>query len=343
METDVKELKALIENSGRILVTSHISPDPDAVSSVLLMSSALELNFPDKKVLAVLEEEPSDLGFLAGYQKIVFAPLAEKTKDFKPELFILLDGNNFERASRKDGKELREFILEVGIKTAVIDHHEDTGKDQVDVFVNDHSPSTVQDVYRICFDELNMKKPAAAAQTAMAGFYADTGGFVYVKEGRSDKVFGFAAKLVDEGADVEAVKYHMDSYRESDMAVIGELARNLSHESDFTYSFLKDDFISGWIKEGRSHLELQRGANAFMNGYIRNIDGRRWGFIVYKNSLEGTGVYSASFRSEAGQPDVSLIAGKLGGGGHKPAAGARFEASSVSEALHKVKAAIASS
>jgi nanoRNase/pAp phosphatase (c-di-AMP/oligoRNAs hydrolase) len=38
--------------------------------------------------------------------------------------------------------------------------------------------------------------------------------------------------------------------------------------------------------------------------------------------------------------DVSAIAASLGGGGHKGAAGAKFEAPSLESAISKVKAAI---
>jgi phosphoesterase RecJ-like protein len=338
--SEIKKLKQLIENSGRILITSHISPDPDAVSSVLLLMRTLKLNFPHKTIHAALEEEPSDLDFLQGYQALEFKPLSKELEAFKPDLFILLDGNNYERASRKDGQKIRDYVAANRPATVVIDHHEEAGKDDVDIFINRQSPSTVQDIYRICFDELGFKKPAGSAQTAMTGFYADTGGFVYLKAGQSDKVFGFADKLVNDGADVESVKYRLESYSEADMAVIGELAGNIAHDGDYTYSYLNDNFVAGWLSSGHSHSDLQRGTNMFLNGFIRNIDGRRWGFIVYKNSLEGDDIYSASFRSQAGQPDVSAIARQLGGGGHKPAAGARFEARSIEDAVHGVKAVI---
>jgi bifunctional oligoribonuclease and PAP phosphatase NrnA len=340
MEAAAKKLKRLIDDSQRILVTSHISPDADAVSAVLLFISTLELNFPDKKLLAALEEEPADLDFIDGYSKLEFGPITEKLEDFKPGLLVMLDGNNYERASRKDGQRIRDFIKSGDVKTAVIDHHQIAGKDEVDVFINCQSPSTVQDVYCVLLDSLKLKQPTAAAQTAMTGFYADTGGFLYVKAGQPDRVFGFAERLVAAGADVEKVKYQLENYTLADMAVIGELARNISQTADYNYSFLKDDFISDWMAKWNKHSFLQRGTNAFLNNYIRNIGGRSWGFIVYKNVLEGDGIYSASFRSQSGRPDVSFIAGRLGGGGHKPAAGARFEAASVKAAVAKVQAMI---
>jgi nanoRNase/pAp phosphatase (c-di-AMP/oligoRNAs hydrolase) len=79
----------------------------------------------------------------------------------------------------------------------------------------------------------------------------------------------------------------------------------------------------------------------FVDDYIRNIDGRLWGFIVYQNPLLGEDGYSVSLRSVGGIVDVSVIAKKLGGGGHKPAAAAEVHVKSIREALAKVESAIA--
>jgi bifunctional oligoribonuclease and PAP phosphatase NrnA len=342
MEEEIKKLKALIESSQRILVTSHISPDPDAVSSVLLMGATLGLNYPDKQVKVALEEKPGDLGFIEGFNSIVFNPVHETLIEFKPDLFILLDGNNYERCSRQDGQLIRDYLLEKKVQTAVVDHHEVEGKDNTNIFINYHSPSTAQDVYSICFKELGLKKPHGAAQTAMTGFYADTGGFVYVKDGKQRQVFGFAEELVEGGADIEVIKNKLEAYTEADMSAVAELANNITHGGSYTYSFISDDFIKNWIESGYSHIELQRPTGIFLNNYIRNIGGRSWGFIVYKNVLQGENIYSASFRSQGGSPDVAELARALGGGGHKAAAGAKFEAKSVDEAINKVKAAISS-
>ena len=335
-----EEFKRLIEESERILITSHISPDPDALSSLLLLGSTLSANFPDKDIKLVLEEKPEDLNFMPGYENVEYMPVADSLGSYRPDLFILLDGNNYERCSRHDGQKIREYINQNQVKTVVIDHHQPEGKDTVDVFINNDSPATVQDVYDLCYKALNLKKTDAAAQLTMTGFYADTGGFVYVKAGAQKNLFSFAEELVSAGADIERVKNQLESYTEADMKVLSQLAGNTAHRDSYTYSFLSDEFIEDWLRGGHSPQQLQRPTNSFLNNYIRNIEGRRWGFIIYKNVLQGEDCYSVSFRSQAGVPDVSAIAAKLGGGGHKPAAGAKFESSSLQEAIQTANKAI---
>jgi nanoRNase/pAp phosphatase (c-di-AMP/oligoRNAs hydrolase) len=52
-------------------------------------------------------------------------------------------------------------------------------------------------------------------------------------------------------------------------------------------------------------------------------------------------MYSISFRSVGGQPDVMSIATKLNGGGHKAASGAKVDAENIKEAIQKTKKVIA--
>lgn len=337
----IEKLKSLIDQSEKVLVTSHISPDPDAVSSLLLMGTTLQKNFPAKKVTMALEEEPLSLKFLNLYDKIIFHDLAEVIEQQAPELIILLDGNNFDRASRHDGDKVRGLIRKKQIKTAVIDHHELTGRDQVDVFINRHDPATAQTAYEILFKDLGLNPPDEAVQTALTGYYADTGGFVYLKDGGQKNVFGFVEELVSKGADIETIKNRLEQYSLDDLQVIAELTRNVAQTADYTYSYIRDEFMSEWLKSHKQ-AELQRGTGMFLDSYVRNINGRKWGFIVYLNTLQGDNIYSVSFRSVNSVKDVAEIANRLDGGGHKSAAGAKLEAESIHQAIDKIKLTIES-
>jgi phosphoesterase RecJ-like protein len=343
MSAEVKKLKELIESSNNILITTHISPDPDALSSVILFGATLKQSFPDKNVAMVAEEEPVNLNFISGYEQIIFAPLLSTLQDHLPDLFIILDGNNYERASRHDGPKVRELLKLNHIKTVIIDHHEPDGKDEADLYINHNSPATVQDVYALLFHGLGLKKPNEAEQIAIVGLYADSGGFAYVKDGQQQQLFDFVKELVGNGANVEKVKNLLSRYSEDDIRVLSMLLDNVSGQSQFTYSFLGDEFIDEWHRSGKSYAQLQPGTGAFLDDFVRNIDGRLWGFIVYKNILQGERMFSVSFRAVSGAKDVSKIAASLGGGGHKPAAGAKFEADSITDAIDKVKAAIENS
>lgn len=339
MTEQAERIKELIDSSNRILITSHISPDPDAVTSLLLLGATLQKNFPAKHITMILEEEPLNLDFLEGYKNIEFRPLLEALEAHKPELLILLDGNNYRRVSRLDGNKVRQYVQQNQVKTAVIDHHETQDKDHTDVFINNSSPATVQTVYELLFQDLGLEKPLDFAQTAMVGFFADTGGFVHLKDDQKGKVFAFAEELAANGANIEQTRAKLTQYSEADMRVLSELTANVTHTDNYSYSFISDQFIDEWTKAHKP-AALQVGTGVFLDEFIRNIGRRPWGFIIYRNTLQGDNIYSASFRALSGAKDVSQIALKLGGGGHKPAAGAKFEANSVQQAINKVKQVI---
>jgi hypothetical protein len=133
----------------------------------------------------------------------------------------------------------------------------------------------------------------------------------------------------------------LEQFTDEDMAVFGELSTNLTPSGNFSYSFIRDEFVKQWLADGKSGEQLHGGVDLFVNRFIRNISNRQWGFVVYKNVLQGDNIYSVSFRAVGTVMDVAAIANKLGGGGHKPAAGAKFSAASVEEAIRKVQQAIA--
>lgn len=339
---NTEKFRQLIEGSSRILITSHTSPDPDAVASVLLLGTTLKENFPNKKVEAVLEEEPEGLDFLTGYQDIEFSNLFKALEMMKPDLFIMLDAVNYERCSRTDGQLIRKYVSDNNIKSAIIDHHEPAGKDEADAYIYQGSIATAQDVYEVCFDNLALRKPNGSGETTMAGIYSDSGGFTYSNP-RHQQTLAIVNQLLDEGVDLEVLKNNLNQYSQPQMKALAELIRNLSGEKDYSYSFLDDEYVANWQADNNSMSSLNTIAGYFVNEFIRNSGGRKWGFIVYKNPLAGEGMYSVSFRSQSGVKDVSQIANKLGGGGHKPAAGAKINAKSITGALLVVKETISNS
>ena len=340
MEAAIKKLGELVKNSGRILVTSHISPDPDALASLLLMATTLRANYPAKKVLASMEELSGDLEYLNGYKDIGMTPLGECLERFRPDLVIIVDTMNFSRCSRGDSQAIQQWIKDSGAAVAIIDHHEPIGVGDNQCYINQKSPAAVQDVYEVCFEHLGLKKPAGYGVTTLTGLYADTGGFIYDNP-RHTATFKIVNELLDSGISLETVVNKLKKYSLIFMATLAELSKNLSRYDDCSYSFLSDEFTSR-IDGVAMFDDVRSAIGLFVNEFIRNIDDRRWGFVVYQDIKGGDKLYSASFRAVSDTKDVAAIAQRLGGGGHKPAAGAKFEAASVEEALEKVKAAISS-
>ncbi len=338
----IKELNQLIGDSRRILITSHISPDPDALSSALILGRALKLNFPDKAVKMVLEEKPDkDLSFLKGYDEVDFLSLAQTAKQFEPDLFIIVDASSYARVARTDSDELSSFIRDKKIKTAVIDHHEEAGKDDTDVFINNKRPATAEEVYVLLFEQLNLRKPDGFAEATLLGINSDTQRHKFDHPGYRE-TFRIISDLLDAGASVEKLENKLEHYNKNEMDVLSHLSANISSgPPGCTYSFISDEFTEKWQAASKPAADIKNGSEFFINQFIRNFDNNSWGFIVHPELVSGPGHYGISLRSLSGAMDVSTIAAKLGGGGHKPAAGAKITAKNVEEAIEQVHQAIA--
>lgn len=341
MEPEEKLFEALLKKAKKILVTSHISPDPDAVSSLLILGRTLKLNFPDKKVSMVLEEKPArDISYLEGYNDLEFSNLLTRTKKIEPELIILVDAMNFERVSRSEGAALRELAKgSLKSRLIIIDHHTEIGLESSDLYINNQLPATVQEIYSLLFDDLKLKKPSGFAETTLLGIITDTSRFKYDNP-KHRQTFGLVSDLLDAGASIETLEFKLDRYSKLQIKAIANLLENIVDSGlGYNYSFIDDD-----LKEeaAKNPDDFKMACEAFTNAYIRNVNDNYWGFIVYLESFNGKTVYSVSFRSVGGQKDVSMIAGRLGGGGHKAAAGAKFKAKNISQAIRMVEEAIKS-
>jgi phosphoesterase RecJ-like protein len=331
---NIQTLKNLLEKSKNILITSHVSPDPDSVCSMLLLGLTMEKNYPDKILNLTAEEAADNLSFLTGYSKIKIQPLTAALDG--QDLIIIVDAMNFERCTRNNSQAISQNVKEKNIPLAIIDHHQPIGVEQNTVYINNDNSSATQEIYELLFRELKLQKPDGYAEIAISGIYSDTAGFTYLKDNYKDTLT-IAGELIGAGANLEVIKSKLQQYRLDDITPIKEVLSNIRIEDEYTFSFLGDDFVDEWLKSGKTSTPLNIAKTYFMDNFSRNINGREWGFALYKEPMLGDGFYSISFRAINGTKDVSVLAGKLNGGGHKAAAGARVQAKNIDEAILKIQ------
>ncbi|MBI4034725.1 DHH family phosphoesterase [Candidatus Saccharibacteria bacterium] len=341
MDKGIAKFSELVLRSQKILITSHISPDPDALCSVLLLGTTLKTNFPDKIIKMILEEKPSgDLSFLGGYDQLDFGPVLEATQEFEPGLFVIVDAMNFERVSRSAGAKLRTYVNEeLKSVTAIIDHHTDASRDQAAVYLNRRQPATAQELYQLCFKDLSWQKPPGYAETALMGIITDTNRFRYDHQ-HYHQTFSIVSELIEAGASIEQLENRLERYSLGQLRAFANLAKNTRDSGlGYAYSYIDDDYDMG---DSNDLSEFKLACELYASQFLRNIGDCQWGFLVYPELVDGTKTYSVSFRSMSGVMDVAAIAAKLGGGGHKQAAGAkRLSGKTVGEAVETVQAAIA--
>lgn len=341
MDAQVEKFQQLFKPAEKILITSHISPDPDAISSVLLLGRTLKVNYPEKQISMVLEEQPAGpLDFLDGYSEIEFKPLAEAVIEVPLQLFVIVDAPNFDRCSRNDSQKLKDMIVSQSIPLVIIDHHEEHGKDESTAYINNHRPATVQEVYELLFEKLALKKPSGYAPTTLLGIISDTARHKFDNP-LHRKTYQIVSDLLDAGASIEELDLKMGRYDKYQLEVLNNLISHITNSGQgYTYSYVDDVFTADWLKKKKSVDSFKLGFEEFTNNFLKNFEDNLWGFAVYKEMVGSDGIYGVSFRAGTGVKDVSKIAHQLGGGGHKPAAGAKFPAGSIDEAINKVKKAV---
>lgn len=323
----------LIQNSQNILVTSHYSPDPDAIGSVLYTHGVLKENFPNKNISAVLENPvPKEFSFLPHFNQLKIGDACEDIRNISPDLLLIIDTTNYWRISRNRSDELSAFVKENGIKVVIIDHHTQTNPDEHDLQINNEYSSAAEEVYMVFKEDFGLKEFPGSADLVMFGILGDTNRFMY-KNDYHRQTFAIVSELIEAGAVIEELESKLSSIAPAQLKILAKLLENFSQTADYNYSWLNDDFVKNEVL-GKISLEDYTAAyHIFLQNYLRNITPFSWGFIVIPDLNAFPGKYKCSFRSISGVVDTTLFSKPLGGGGHYPASGCVIVASSAVEAV----------
>lgn len=287
---------SLINESKSIYITAHIAPDGDAVGSVFAMYLALK-NM-DKDVHVIMPKYSDRFKFLEDIK------VAEENITINEyDLAIVLDCSSVDRIamSAEDYNKAK--------KKLVIDHHVNSKIDADLMVIESKSPATCQLVYEF-FVSQNIKITADIAKYIYMGIVTDTGSFNYAST--TSKTHRIVAELLDTGIDFAYIcKMVNDTMKESRLKLIAYAINNIETYKDGKIKYVK---ISNEVL--KSFDILEEDAEGIVN-YLRCIEGVDIG--IYAREL-ADGTYKVSMRSN-GNVDISEAAIKLGGGGHKNAAG----------------------
>lgn len=312
----IKILKE-IKKANKILVNCHRSPDPDAVGSALAFYQVLRRLGKEVKIVS-----PSDI-----FPDVKFLPLTEKIQKIdyatfafgKYDLFISLDSANI---SMITGSKVGE---KPDIPIIVIDHHK-TNDFYGAINLVDEAVSSTAELLYLIFEDWGVKIDKAIAQLLLTGIIADTGAFEY--QGVTSQTLGIAQKLMAEGADKNEIILNIfRTISFSKLKFWGEIIRRM--EIDEKYKFVWSATPYSVYKDFGKPLSAKESAASMFTSVVNGTD---FGMIMVE---ETRGILSISLRSRK-DFDVSLIAEKLGGGGHKTAAGAKVYDLPFEKAVERV-------
>jgi phosphoesterase RecJ-like protein len=181
--------------------------------------------------------------------------------------------------------------------------------------------SSTAEIIRDVVAALGLELTPELAEPLYVGLVTDTGRFQYANT--TPKSLRLAAELVEAGANVHDVFRHV--YESVQFAKLKLLARALDHAQLYeggrlVISYLvKDDFAAVGAEEPYSEGIID---------YLRSVEGSEMVALIREPPPRDDGpTHRISLRSSHDEIDVSAIARKRAGGGHRQAAGFSTEES----------------
>jgi phosphoesterase RecJ-like protein len=261
------------------------------------------------------DEAPPEYSFLPSYEKI--EKIDFSSFDYKDyDLFIILDSSSWTMVTRDKG------VKEFDVKTVVIDHHKSNAKFG-DINVVDEKVSSCSEVLYLIFKDWGIEITGDIATCLLTGIIGDTGVFRYPSV--TPQTMDVARDLMEKGADKNEIIYHVFSSVDFDLVRFwGEVIRRMVKEGNFIWSAIPYEIFKEYDEPG---LGKETAASSFAQ-IVKDTD---FGLIIVE---ERPKTLAISFRSRS-KKDVSVLAERLGGGGHKDAAGAKVEGE-YEEALKQI-------
>jgi phosphoesterase RecJ-like protein len=300
--TDLKAIADALRQHDRFLVVTHENPDGDALGSLLASTLALRQLGKDA-VMYLAGETPLP-------REYAFMPLEElvreRSEDASNRVLLAVDCAKEDRIGDEALLPLAPLVLNVD------HHHDNTRFGDINLIVAD--ASSTGEVLRDVFAELGIELTPELAEPLYIALVTDTGRFQYANT--TPKALRLAAELVEAGADIHAV--FQEVYESVEFAKLKLLARALDRAEVLEGGRIVVSHLQ------RSDFAEVGASEPYSEGiidYLRAVEGTELAVLIREQPNEKPHAYKGSLRSSIDELDVSVIARRFGGGGHRQAAG----------------------
>ena len=302
---DLQAVVDALRERERFLVTSHEAPDGDALGS--LLGTGLALQELGKDVVMFLGGPaplPGEYRFLdlesRGLRR-------ERPPDAAERTLVAVDCASASRVGAEPG------IVETAPFTINIDHHHDNPRfGDVNLIVPD--ASSTGEVLADLLGELGVALTPEIAEALYVALVTDTGRFQYANT--TPKTLRLAADLVEAGADVHRV--FQGVYENVQFAKLKLLARALERARVLEGGEI---VVSHLLREDFEAVGATEPYSEGIIDVLRSVEGSAVTALIREPPRDGGPTRKVSLRSSVDEVDVSAIARKSGGGGHREAAG----------------------
>ena len=310
-QTTANDLAAVVDairGHDRFTLTTHENPDGDALGS--LLAAKLAFDQFGKDSIMVLHSDaplPGEYGFM---------PLAELRRrwpeDVSERVLVALDCANESRISDE------EVLGRVPLTLDIDHHHDNTRFGDINLIVPE--ASSTGEVLRDLFRELKVELTPEIAEALYVALVTDTGRFQYANT--TPKTFLLAAELLKSGADRQRVFQRV--YESVPLAKGKLLARALDRAQVYEGGAI---VISYLLRTDFAEVGAAEPYSEGIIDWLRAVEGVEMAVLIREPPRGDGPTRRVSLRASVDELDVSAIARKSGGGGHRQAAGFSSEAS----------------
>ncbi len=292
------EIRKFIHDSKRVVIATHVSPDPDAIGSSGALAYGLKAL--GKKVSLYLPEDfPERL--------LELFPAQDAIKNIPEEGYLLI---GLDCATKRRLGDEADLLCSAATQVINIDHHASNENWGALNYIVSDEAATASLVYDLLL-ALNISITDQIASSLYAGIMDDTGSFRF--SNTSEKVLKTASQLVGHGAkpaDIANAIYFQEPLRAIKLKGRAIDTLGTYHNGKVAIAYISlsmrgEDVHSAGDSEGI--IDVVRAVKGIEVAiFLREKDPDHW---------------RGSIRSKSSTVDVSAFAEKFGGGGHKAAAG----------------------
>jgi phosphoesterase RecJ-like protein len=297
-----------LQASHQVFIAAHIQPDGDCIGSMLALG--LVLRGLGKSVTFSLDDHaPETFNYLQGWNEI--APRAPEGED----IFVYVDGSDRSRYGKAYDP------ARSGVHRIInIDHHA-TNEPFADLnLVDTRAASTAEIIYAL-IQELHAPLTPTVAQCLLTGIVTDTLGFRIAAT--TPETLEQATTLMRAGGSIPQIIEHVYNRRSfNSLRLLGRAINDARLEGPIIWSRVSQQTLRELGVSGN-------GTGGVVNTLLTVADAKVAFFLAEKED----GRIDLGLRARAGV-DISNVALRLGGGGHKQAAGAMLSGSLDDAALH---------
>ena len=308
------QIHELIQESNRILLTTHENPDGDGLGSQIAMYNHIK-NLNKECRIINISKLPDKYNFLNSNNEFETFDQSQLEWIEESDLTIVFDIGHSIRVG-----EMHKYIFS-DKKSLSIDHHPIKDNEPFTyTWVDITAPATGYMVWDLLKnDDLDLfdSQSATGLYTALV---TDTGSFRY--SNTNADCHKMASHLIESGVKPQEVTTHVyESRKLLHIQLLGDALNGMQ--------FVHDKKVA-WVKLDNKQFSSRKANSSDIEGFadfVRSIENVEIAFTMIEDE---DGQIKLSFRSQ-GNYIVNDVAKQFGGGGHKYAAGAKVNSLKMEE------------